>query len=84
MGTNTDAIIEGQCLRDILDQPRALAATLAHMEVPKELSVVARRLREGEIKRVVLTGMGASLCALHPAGIEAGRFARIPKITTTE
>lgn len=66
MGTNTHAIIEGQYLRDILDQPRALTATLGQLEVPKELDVLARRLGEGKIKRVVLTGMGASFHALHP------------------
>jgi glutamine---fructose-6-phosphate transaminase (isomerizing) len=66
LGTNTDAIIGGQYLRDILDQPRALAATLAQLEVSKELSVLARHLRDGTIKRIVLTGMGASFYALHP------------------
>jgi glucosamine--fructose-6-phosphate aminotransferase (isomerizing) len=62
----THPIIEGQYLRDILDQPSALTATLGQLEVPKELDVLARRLREGKIKRVVLTGMGASFHALHP------------------
>jgi glutamine---fructose-6-phosphate transaminase (isomerizing) len=66
LGSNTHPIIEGQYLRDILDQPRALTATLGQLEIPKELNVLARRLREGEIKRVVLTGMGASFHALHP------------------
>ena len=66
MGTNTHPIVEGQYLRDILDQPRALTATLGQLEVPKELDVLAWRLREGKIKRVVLTGMGASFHALHP------------------
>ncbi len=66
LAKNTDAIIEGQYLRDILDQPRALAATLAQLEVPKELSDIGGRLRDGTIKRIVLTGMGASFYALHP------------------
>ena len=74
MGRNTHPIIErqhdgqyeGQYLRDILDQPRALAATLGQLEIPKELDVLARSLREGKIKRIVLTGMGASFHALHP------------------
>jgi len=66
LGTNTHPIVEGQYLRDILDQPRALTATLGQLEVPKELDVLARRLREGKIKRVVLTGMGASFHALYP------------------
>ena len=66
LDSNTHPIIEGQYLRDILDQPRALTATLGQREIPKELSVLARALREGKIKRIVLTGMGASFHALHP------------------
>jgi glucosamine--fructose-6-phosphate aminotransferase (isomerizing) len=66
LGTNTHPIIEGQYLRDILDQPRALAATLERLEIPQELNVLAQRLRDGKIKRVVLTGMGASFHSLHP------------------
>ncbi len=59
-------VIEGQYLQDILDQPRALAATLGQMEIPKELGAFAARLRAGEIRRILLTGMGASFHALHP------------------
>lgn len=66
MRLDTNPIVEGLYLRDILDQPRALTATLGQLEVPKELDVLARRLREGKFKRVVLTGMGASFHALHP------------------
>ncbi len=66
LGTNTYQIVEGQYLRDILDQPRALAATLEQLEVPDELAILAARLREGKIKRVLLTGMGASFHALYP------------------
>jgi len=66
LATNKHAIIEGQYLRDILDQPRALAATLERLEISRELSVLGRRLREGAIKRAVLTGMGASFYALYP------------------
>ncbi|HEX8817493.1 MAG TPA: SIS domain-containing protein [Terriglobales bacterium] len=66
MSTNTLQIIEGQYLRDILDQPRALTATLEQLEVSKDLGLVAARLRDKKIKRVVLTGMGASFHALYP------------------
>jgi glucosamine--fructose-6-phosphate aminotransferase (isomerizing) len=72
--TNTHPIIEGQYLRDILDQPRALTATLGQLEIPKELSVLARSLREGKIKRVVLTGMGASFHALHPLFLRLNEY----------
>lgn len=70
MDTNTHPIIEGQYLRDILDQPRALTATLGQLELPKELSVLARRLHGSQIKRIVLTGMGASFHALYPLFLE--------------
>ena len=66
MEANTFQIVEGPYLRDILDQPRALTATLEQLEIPKELGILARRLRDGQIKRIVLTGMGASFHALHP------------------
>lgn len=66
LSTNTYQIVEGQYLRDILDQPRAMAATLEQLEVSKELALLTARLRGGKIKRVLLTGMGASFHALHP------------------
>jgi len=59
-------IVEGQYLRDILDQPRALAATLEQLRIPPELNDLTASLREGKIKRIILTGMGASFHALHP------------------
>ena len=74
MDTNPHAVIEGQYLRDILDQPRALTATLGQLEVPKELSVLARGLREGKVKRVVLTGMGASFHAMHPLFLRLNEY----------
>jgi glucosamine--fructose-6-phosphate aminotransferase (isomerizing) len=59
-------VIEGDYLRDILDQPRALAATERGLEVTPALAAVAGRLARGGYARVVLTGMGSSLHALHP------------------
>ena len=64
--TGTYRIVEGPYLRDILDQPRALAATLEHLQIPKTLLMLGQNLREGRLKRIVLTGMGASFYALHP------------------
>ena len=64
------SVIEGAYLRDILDQPRALEETLARLEVPDTLQRFAGRLREGEFKTVVLTGMGSSFHALHPLNLE--------------
>ncbi|MGA9414126.1 MAG: SIS domain-containing protein, partial [Terriglobales bacterium] len=48
--------------------------TLAQLEIPKELSVLARGLRERKIKRVVLTGMGASFHALHPPFLQLNEY----------
>jgi glucosamine--fructose-6-phosphate aminotransferase (isomerizing) len=63
-------IVEGQYLRDILDQPRALAATLPQLEISPTLAQLAVRVREKDIKRIVLTGMGASLHALYPLELQ--------------
>ncbi len=56
-------------LRDLLDQPRALRDTIAALNVKPALA--ARRFA-----RIVLTGMGSSLHALHPMNqrLAAGGF----------
>jgi glucosamine--fructose-6-phosphate aminotransferase (isomerizing) len=60
------SIVEGQYLRDILAQPRALEDTLANLEDSKSLHSLAARIRSGRFKSIVLTGMGSSFHALHP------------------
>lgn len=57
-------VIEGRYFHDLLGQPQALQDTLAALKVSDKL----RRLTpvEGKYRRVVLTGMGASLNALQP------------------
>jgi glucosamine--fructose-6-phosphate aminotransferase (isomerizing) len=68
-------IIEGAYCRDILDQPRALAETHRGLERTAALDGVARRLRDGDLRGVVLTGMGSSylgLAPLHLRLVEAG------------
>ncbi len=64
------AVIEGEYLRDILDQPQALENTLAGLETPKPLLKLAARLNRGKFDRVVLTGMGSSFHALHPLNLD--------------
>jgi len=64
------SVIEGEYLRDVLDQPRALDDTLAGLQEPKKLRELAARLQKGEFKRVVLTGMGSSFHGLHPLRLE--------------
>jgi glutamine---fructose-6-phosphate transaminase (isomerizing) len=68
-------ITEGAYFRDILDQPHALAQTHRGLETTVALEDVARRLRDGDLRRVVLTGMGSShlgLVPLHLRLVEAG------------
>jgi len=60
------SVIEGPYLRDILDQPRAVAETHRRLEPTAELERVARALADGRYRRIVLTGMGSSYFALHP------------------
>jgi len=62
-------IIEGRYLKDLLDQPAALKETCDNLERPAELIDLARRVNRGDIRRVVLTGMGSSFHALHPLNL---------------
>jgi glucosamine--fructose-6-phosphate aminotransferase (isomerizing) len=64
------SVIEGEYLRDVLDQPRALEDTLAGLKEMEKLRELATRLRGGEFKTVVLTGMGSSFHGLHPLRLE--------------
>jgi glucosamine--fructose-6-phosphate aminotransferase (isomerizing) len=59
-------LIEGPYLRDILDQPRALQATLDAFRSDTELFERIGQLRRQAHTRMVLTGMGSSLHALCP------------------
>ena len=59
-------IIEGEYLLDILDQPRALEATIEGLSAPDALLPIAGQLKQGTLKRIVLTGMGSSFHALYP------------------
>lgn len=63
-------VIEGQYLRDLLDQPRALENTLSGLQTSKRLVDLSHSLNRGKFERVVLTGMGASFHALHPLNLE--------------
>jgi glutamine---fructose-6-phosphate transaminase (isomerizing) len=59
-------IVEGPYLWDVLHQPRAVLATLEKLEIPAGLPALRQALEAGTMKRLVLTGMGASLHALYP------------------
>jgi glutamine---fructose-6-phosphate transaminase (isomerizing) len=60
------SLIEGAYLTDLLDQPQALRQTVDGLEETAALQKFAQALGRGEYRRVVLTGMGSSLHALHP------------------
>jgi glucosamine--fructose-6-phosphate aminotransferase (isomerizing) len=59
-------IVEGPYVRDIQDQPRALAETHRLLASSPPLDGVARQVVRGAYEQVVLTGMGSSLHGLHP------------------
>ena len=63
-------VIEGEYLRDLLDQPQALENTLTSLDRSKELLALASRLNRGKFQRIVLTGMGSSFHALHPLNLQ--------------
>ena len=60
------SFIEGEYLRDVINQPQALEDTLEKLESSKALLNLVKRLHAGSFHRVVLTGMGSSFYALHP------------------
>lgn len=53
-------------LGDILDQPRALRDTLAGFSSQRIPARFAEQIAGGQIRRVILTGMGSSYHAMHP------------------
>jgi glucosamine--fructose-6-phosphate aminotransferase (isomerizing) len=64
------SLVEGDYLRDILAQPRALADTVSGLCGSAGLAEVAAEAAQGSFERIVLTGMGASFHALHPLHIQ--------------
>lgn len=68
--TATNSIIQSAFLRDVLDQPKALALTLQKLEVQPSLRKVAAQLKAGAFRRVVLTGMGSSVFTPYPLHVE--------------
>ena len=60
------SLLRGEYLSDILDQPHALQHTLAGLAGLSRSAELRRLFKLQSFKTVVLTGIGASLHALHP------------------
>jgi len=60
------AVIEGSYLNDLLAQPDVLLEVIQKLAARRLDHTLHERLRTGEFRRVVLTGMGSSLHALYP------------------
>jgi len=74
-----------QCdyVRDILAQPEAVERTLALLEQLRLPEDLAAGPRAGRIRRVVLTGMGASFHALYPVHLRLGSCGVASQIVET-
>jgi glutamine---fructose-6-phosphate transaminase (isomerizing) len=70
METTTPKLIPGPYYQDILDQPRALEATLAALTPDPALDAIGARLRTGSFRRLLLTGMGSSFHGLWPLHLQ--------------
>jgi glutamine---fructose-6-phosphate transaminase (isomerizing) len=59
-------------INDILHQPEAIRASTAAWtgQTFEDLKRLSKRLAEGSLNRIILTGMGASYSALHPLRLE--------------
>ncbi|MBN2507866.1 MAG: SIS domain-containing protein [Verrucomicrobia bacterium] len=66
-------VVEGPYLRDILDQPAALHRAARGLRDVPSLAGLKRKLADGALRRVVLTGMGSSLYALYPLHLALSR-----------
>jgi glutamine---fructose-6-phosphate transaminase (isomerizing) len=66
MNSARHLVADSAFLRDILDQPRALAATIEGLRAEPLIDRLREDLISGRRRRVVLTGMGGSYHVLHP------------------
>jgi len=62
-------VIEGDYVRDILEQPSALRNTLTTLSPTRDLKRLAGELNRGQFERIVLTGMGSSFHVVHPLNL---------------
>lgn len=78
-------MVEGAFFRDVMGQPQALATTVAafQSEPRRDLTALGQLLRGGQFRRVVLTGMGASLHSLHPLFLQLATARTTPVLIET-
>ena len=76
-------ILEGPYLSDVLAQPGAVRATVEALKGREAGETVERLLDAAAVERIVLTGMGASLHALHPLALELIRRGMEARIEET-
>lgn len=82
MSLNLDRI-RGPYLADLLAQPQALHDTNAALSDAHVFAEVAHNCTPQRFSRVVLTGMGGSLFALHPLAIELAAHGWTPVLLET-
>ena len=66
------SVVQGQYLRDLLNQPDSLRNTVEFLQESKELRSLASRLQKRKFKTIVLTGMGSSFHSLNPLLLQLG------------
>jgi glucosamine--fructose-6-phosphate aminotransferase (isomerizing) len=64
--TSPDNRMPASYLNDLLDQPRALQATIDSLNQLPPVPSFFNRLKSGKYRRVILTGMGSSYHGLYP------------------
>lgn len=82
MSVNLDRL-RGPYLADLLAQPQALRDTHAALASARVFAEIARNCTPERYSRVVLTGMGGSLFALHPLAIELAAHGWTPVLLET-
>jgi len=75
--------IQGRYLSDLLDQPRALEATLDGLRRSALFDRIADACDAARFQRIVLTGMGSSYFGLHPLCIELAAGGSTPLMLET-
>jgi glucosamine--fructose-6-phosphate aminotransferase (isomerizing) len=75
--------VRGRYLEDLLDQPRALQATLTSLRDAAIFDAIERSCGRERFERVVLTGMGSSFFGLHPVAIELAAYGWTPLMLET-